>query len=342
MNGWALLAGASVLSAAGTALAWRYALRHGVLDVPGARSSHDVPTPRGGGISIVAAATGVLLLLVFSGRLSPWLGTAWLASLAVALVGWMDDHRGSSPWLRLAVHLGAAAWVVGHVPIPTQSGLTLGLGILAVAWVVNLYNFMDGIDGLAAGEAVFLCLGAGVLMAEPAAALEALAWGVAGASAGFLVLNWPPARIFMGDVGSGFLGITVALLALAAWATGALSLGVWLVLGAVFWVDATYTLLVRALTRQPVWEAHRSHAYQILARRWGSHGRVTRVALAYNVFWLFPLAAWCGGAPHKLLVALLLAVVPVLGLCVAVRAGLPEPKGSAPRRVEEPQPPGTR
>lgn len=321
MTVWWTVAGAFLLGALGTEMARSYALRRGVLDVPGTRSSHTRPVPRGGGIALVAASTAALVVLWLSGRLPGWLAAAWTAPLAVALVGWIDDHRHLSPALRLAVHLGAAAWLLFSIPVQTPGWAGWLFGVLGGAWVVNLYNFMDGIDGLAAAEAIFVCLAAGWLMDDQTRALSGLTWAVAGACAGFLPFNLPPARIFMGDVGSAFLGAVLVTLALAAQASDALPLATWLVLGAVFWVDATYTLAVRLLRGQRVWQPHRGHAYQILARRWGGHGRVTMAVLLYDALWLLPLAVWSEGDPHRGYWAVVMAAGPVLLLCLWSGAG---------------------
>ncbi len=318
------------LGALGTRAALGYARRRGVLDLPGRRSSHARPTPRGGGIAIAGAATVAAVALLAGGALPTWTGLVWLGVLAVAVVGWIDDHRPLGVGVRLAVHLAAGGWILWWIPgIPAFWPLWAAL-ILATAWTINLYNFMDGIDGLAAAEAVFVFAAAGWMMAQPAAGLRELAWGVAAAGCGFLLYNHPPARIFMGDVGSAFLGAAAAALAVAGWAVGALAWWMWLILGAVFWVDASYTLFVRTVSGQRIWEAHRSHAYQILARRWRSHGRVTALVSFYNVFWLLPLAGWAQREPGRWPWALGLAVVPVLSACVALGAGRPERAAEAP------------
>src|SRR5262249_277790 len=160
------------------------------------------------------------------------------------------------------IELGAAGYVVA---------------LLGIVWVLNLFNFMDGIDGIAASEAVFItCIAAlvGLIRGWPAE-VPAASWVLAFASAGFLCGNWAAARVFVGDVGSGYLGYVIAVLALASARTDPVALWAWLILGGVFFVDATMTLARRCLRGERVLEAHRSHAYQWLARRWGSHSKVT-------------------------------------------------------------------
>jgi Fuc2NAc and GlcNAc transferase len=169
------------------------------------------------------------------------------------------------------------------------------LAMLGIVWALNLFNFMDGIDGIAASQAIFMA-GAGAVLAilsGMSVSTSAAALVVAAASLGFLVWNWPPARIFMGDVGSGFLGFVLAVLALAALRERAVMLPVWLILSGVFVIDATVTLLRRVARRERVYEAHRSHAYQWQARRWNSHLRVTMACGLFNLLWLAPWAWLC-------------------------------------------------
>ncbi|MCM5572386.1 glycosyltransferase family 4 protein [Burkholderiaceae bacterium FT117] len=313
-----------------------YALRRELLDRPNERSSHTVPTPRGGGIAIVAgfalAATGWTLA---SGDARA--GELWLAlvppALLVACVGFVDDHRPLSARLRLLAHFVAAAWAVGMLgglpAIPLPAGpLYLGaagtaLAIVGTVWCLNLYNFMDGIDGIAASEAVFVALAAAMLGGPGSAAFVPLL-ALAAASAGFLVFNWPPARIFMGDVGSGFLGLALAGLLLAQQAAGDLPIGAAIVLLGVFLSDATATLLVRLLRGDRIHEAHRSHAYQRAARRFGGHRPVTVAVIAIDLLWLLPLAWLAARFPGWSLPVAAAALGPLSALALALGAGRPD------------------
>jgi Fuc2NAc and GlcNAc transferase len=288
-------------SAVLTGVVRRVALSSGLVDVPNSRSSHTRTTARGGGLSVVLATTAGVIALAVTGIVSKPLFLAVTAGAgAVALVGFLDDRYSVRPLVRFAVHVGAALWALiwlGGLP-PLLVGdhlIKLGaagyvIGVLGIVWVLNLFNFMDGIDGIAATEAVFMTCAAvfvGVIGGW-AAEIPAAAWVLACASAGFLCWNWPPARVFLGDVGSGYLGYVIAILALASARTDPVALWVWLILGGVFFVDATTTLVRRLLRGEHVFEAHRSHAYQWLARRWGSHSRVTGTILAINLMWLLP------------------------------------------------------
>ncbi|HEX2079721.1 MAG TPA: glycosyltransferase family 4 protein [Longimicrobium sp.] len=313
----------------GTGLVRRYALEKNVLDVPNARSSHRVPTPRGGGMAIVLTSLAAVAALALLGVL-PWrVGVALgVGGLAVAAVGWVDDHGGVSAPARALVHFAAAAWAVGWLgglPAARLGAGTLPLGplgavlaVVGVVWMTNLYNFMDGIDGLAGGEAVTTgVIGGGLLLAAGEPGLAAAALAVTGASAGFLVWNWHPARIFMGDVGSGFLGFAFATLAVASERAGAVPLLAWVLLLGAFVFDATATLLRRARAGEAWHQAHRSHAYQRAVQAGLSHARVSAAVVAVNLV-LGGLAAAAWRRPEWLVPALAagLALLAVLYLRV--------------------------
>jgi Fuc2NAc and GlcNAc transferase len=192
---------------------------------------------------------------------------------------------------------------------------------------MNLFNFMDGTDGIAASEAIFvLCGGAllGVLSGSAQVCWAALL--CATACLGFLLWNWAPARIFMGDVGSGYLGYVIAVLALAATRANPAALWAWLILGGVFFVDATVTLLRRLARGERPHEAHRSHAYQWFARRWDSHAKVTCAVLAVDLLWLLPCAVFALRAPSFAAATAMVALLPLVLLACVVsgRRELPQ------------------
>ncbi|MHC8354998.1 MraY family glycosyltransferase [Pseudomonas sp. LB3P81] len=302
MNYSWMIPGIALLSFVLTAILRRYALAKSIIDIPNVRSSHSIPTPRGGGVAIVLAFLAALPFLGWSGQVS-WttLVAAGGSGTLVAVVGFMDDHNHIAARWRLLGHFGAAIWAlfwIGGLPPLDVFGTSIDLGltghILAavyLVWMLNLYNFMDGIDGIASVEAICACLSAcllyGLLNVEGMVWLPLI---LASSVAGFLLWNFPPARIFMGDAGSGFLGVIIGIISLqAAWASPAL-FWAWLILMGVFIVDATFTLTHRLLRGDKVYEAHRSHAYQFASRKFGKHLPVTLAVGAINLFWLLPVA----------------------------------------------------
>jgi Fuc2NAc and GlcNAc transferase len=316
----------------------RYALVCSLIDIPNARSSHSVPTPRGGGVAIVLSFLLALPLLATMGLVAWPLAWALLGSGGgVAVLGFLDDHGHIAARWRLLGHFVAAIWALfwlGGLPPTVMFGFTIDLGwsghalaAVYLVWLLNLYNFMDGIDGIASFEAICVCLGGALLYVllgfagstQPTEFVVPLL--LAAAVAGFLFWNFPPARIFMGDAGSGFLGITLGVLSLqAAWVAPQL-LWSWLIMLGVFIVDATFTLLRRLIRGDKVYEAHRSHAYQYASRRFGGHLPVTLAVAALNLFWLLPIALWVGWGGLDGLVGLVFAYAPLIGLAVKYKAG---------------------
>lgn len=317
-----------------TGLVRRFALKRGILDHPGARSSHTLPTPRGGGLAIVLLASAAVMIFWISGQ-SDWrLSIALLVGGgAVALVGFLDDRGRIGVGARILVHFSAAALAVWLVGGPRQldfgsyrvslEGAGLVIGVLGIVWSINLFNFMDGIDGIAASEAIFVAGGGAALTligggSAPAAVTAGI---LVSASAGFLVWNWPPAKIFMGDVGSGYLGYCLAVVALAASKGSPPIFNAWLVLYAVFIVDATVTLIRRAARLERVYQPHRSHAYQRLSRRWGGHAPVTKGLTVVNLILLAPLAWACVAKPGFASWWMAAAFLPLTLLSIAAGSG---------------------
>ena len=316
-----------------TGLFRRYAIARSLLDIPNARSSHESPTPRGGGIALVAVVLVALLLLCTSGAMQ---GEVALglggAGLLVAGIGYLDDLGHIAARWRLLGHFMAACWGLywlGGLPeiVLWQTPLDLGLAghlIAAVflVWLLNLYNFMDGINGIAGIELVTVALGGLVLGGFAGVGSGWLLLAVLMAcGVGFLVWNFPRARIFMGDACSGFLGLLLGLV--AVW-QGALEPGLfvaWVLLLGVFLVDATFTLIRRVLRGDAFYEAHRSHAYQFAARRSGSHTPVSLAVGAINLLWLLPWAVVVATGLLPVLVALAVAWLPLVALALWFRAG---------------------
>lgn len=306
MNAW-VLSGAALASflTAAVAAGWlaRWLLRRGVLDVPGARSSHSTPTPRGGGIAVLCgAAVGVGGMHLLTGGTTP--GLPLLAAVGlIALAGLADDVQGLSPWVRLLVQTASAVLVMWQglllekLPLPAPLDLPVGplAPLLTWLWLVgvtNLFNFLDGIDGYAGWQATLGSAGAIFLGLGPAMSAAAAAMG--GAAAGFLLRNWHPARIFLGDVGSTALGFFLAVCPLAApaelrpQAVFTMAMLLWFFLS-----DGAYTLLKRLVQGERIWTPHRSHLYQQLARKLGRHDSVVeRVGAAGTLLGATALGAY--------------------------------------------------
>ncbi len=283
-----------------------------VIDIPTARSLHARPVPRGGGLAIAAVVIATQLGLLASGQwaMQPGLLTTLIAA-GFAALGWADDRNSRGVLLRLAVQ-SLLALIFVTLALPSAlTFATRALLWLAVLWGVNLFNFMDGADGLASVQTVGASVGLGVLLSLSAQTGAALvAFTLAGAAAGFLRWNWHPARIFLGDVGSYFIGFELAALVILS-AQSAHAPWPALILVAPFVLDATLTLLARALRGVAVWRAHREHVYQRLVLRGWSPARVAGglAVLLMGVCW--PAAAWSvidGVMPAMLVYGLLVII----------------------------------
>jgi Fuc2NAc and GlcNAc transferase len=330
---WWLIPAVASVSFILTAVLRRYALARSIVDVPNARSSHSVPTPRGGGVAIVIAFLLALPFLAWAQLATmPLLTAIGGAGGLIAIVGFIDDHGHIAARWRLLGHFCAAAWALfclGGLPPITLFGWAVDLGWLGcimgavyLVWMLNLYNFMDGIDGIASVEAISACLGACVLYWLNG--FESQMWVpglLAMAVGGFLYWNFPPARIFMGDAGSGFIGMVLGVISIqAAWIAPQL-LWAWLILLGVFVVDATFTLIRRLVRGDKVYEAHRSHAYQFASRRYRKHLPVTLTVGAINVGWLLPVALCVTSFGLDGALGLIIAYIPLVILAIRFHAG---------------------
>jgi Fuc2NAc and GlcNAc transferase len=333
-------------AAAGAAVLTRYVLHHhAVIDVPNERSSHVVPTPRGGGLAIAVVMLIAVVALWASGGLAPAAALALMGAAPVAMAGWVDDRHHLPVRVRLLAHTSAAVWALGWLgglPLLRVGAETLHIGVmgwpigvLGIVWAINFYNFMDGVDGIAGVQAMVAGFATAlILFLVDAPGLGAASAALGGAAAGFLVWNWQPARIFMGDVGSATIGFLVAVLGIASERADALPLlGVVILLGP-FVVDATLTLVRRLLRRERVYEAHRDHAYQRLVRAGWSHASVslmyalaaTLMALPAWLLWSRPaVGGWASLAAVVLLVGLYVAVERVHPLSLPASRSAPRP-----------------
>lgn len=327
--GLILLSGC-LLSAGICVLLIRFA-RQRLLDVPVARSAHTLATPRGGGIAIAISLLVMLSLLTLTGILSVWQWLVLLCASPVALIGFLDDLHALPVRIRLPLHLLNAALVLfllGPVPEPFFSGwlslpdwLQMGVLMVALVWVLNLYNFMDGIDTLAVAQCIFVCSAVGLMLWSQANPLMWVCAAMVAATLGFLVWNLPPAQLFMGDVGSTYLGFMLGVLGLMTHYAGVLSVWVWVLLMSTFIADTTYTLLRRALAGVSVTEGHSTHAYQRLARRWGRHWKVTAAYTAVNLCWSLPFAWLALTYPEYGVVLAFSGIVPLMALAGLLGAG---------------------
>lgn len=304
-----------------------------ILDIPNARSSHSRPTPRGGGLGIVLVTfIGVVLTQLFGNGWPAWQLAGFTAgAVLIAFISWLDDVHNLPSSIRMLAHCGAAVIAVlaigtwSTVNIPLLGEIQLGwLGYpLAFLWVVgmiNAYNFMDGIDGLAGGQAVIAACGWCLFgWWSDQAAIVALALLLGASSLGFLGHNWPPARIFMGDVGSTFLGYSLAVLALwvGQYDNSSLFLGVMFLWPFLF--DAIATFLRRLYQHEDVFASHRSHYYQRLVIARYSHLNVTVAYLLLALAGLAAALAWRMQLPGSGVVALILIPVLAVGLVLYTR-----------------------
>lgn len=312
-----------------------YALKKDIIDNPNERSSHSIPTPRGGGVAVVCSYLLALAVLMYSQQLSLHIGfTLIVAGFIIALLGFLDDHGHINSMLRLAIHFLVAIGVVislgGFAEITVFNGMQLSfianiIAVLFLVWLLNLYNFMDGINGIASIEAITTTISMAVLYLLLNTSLNSdIIWLLTACVFGFLLWNFPKAKIFMGDACSGFLGLILGILALIALKENLALFCAWIICLGVFVVDATYTLIKRILNGYKMYDAHRSHSYQILSRKWGSHTPVTLAVATINFLWLFPIAymtvtqQWA--YPE---IAVLIAYLPLIFIAIKLRAGNP-------------------
>ena len=290
-------------------------VRRLALDHPNSRSLHVTPVPRTGGLAILTGAT--VSLAFVSGQ--DW--SLMLIALTLAAVSFGDDLFGLPAAWRLAAHLAAAAFALWLIHPRPEALLIIPL-LLGIGWITNLYNFMDGSDGLAGGMAI-AGFGTFAIAAQMhgSNSLAVLCIAIASASFAFLLFNFQPAKIFMGDVGSGFLGIVIGGLSLIAANQDPELLWVCIILLAVFVSDATVTLIRRLLRKQKPHVAHRSHAYQHLAIRLNSHAKVALLVLAANIIWLLPIAFLVADKQLAGSTGVIIAYAPLLVAALALGAG---------------------
>ncbi|MCZ4281112.1 glycosyltransferase family 4 protein [Kiloniella laminariae] len=285
-----------------TSLLRKFLLRKGVLDTPNERSSHTIPTPRGGGIALMAVLlTGWVGYGLSAPEVLPGFWQIILGSLALMAVSWLDDVKNLSAKTRLVIQIFAVAlgfWGLNRAGLSVQlfpGYLPLWLDhlILGLAWIwlINLYNFMDGIDGISGIQTISITLGLIILAWQLPLpqGFQFLPLIIMASTTGFLIWNWEPASIFLGDVGSVPLGYILGWFFLLL-----ISQGLWaaaLILPLYYLCDATFTLIKRLLKKQKIWQAHREHCYQWAVRNGASHKQVVLVILGCNIG-LLGIAVW--------------------------------------------------
>ena len=319
-------AGISIL-ATGTAASY---LRHrNILDHPNSRSSHQTPIPRGGGLAVVPLVLFLWLVLPLMGvgadRLpTPLFVPLVVAVLLIAIVSWVDDLKGLSQIVRLVSHIVAIGAILVVLPVeklyfqgllpPWADKLVAGLIWL---WFVNLFNFMDGIDGISGVETISICIGIALVVGGTVgvSGLGGLALAVGGTAAGFLLWNWQPAKIFLGDVGAVPLGFVLGWLLLELAAAGAWAAA--LILPLYYFSDATITLCRRAICGEKFWQAHRQHFYQQAANGGMSHARISIMIAVANI----GLIAMAWNAANSANVSIIGALIITAALLLVMRCG---------------------
>jgi Fuc2NAc and GlcNAc transferase len=307
----------------------QYSITHSLLDATNERSSHLNPTPRVGGISFVALIT-FTLICSYTFKLYDINNNIYFVLLApplfIAFVSAFDDVKGGiSRRARLASHFLAVSLAFYLLKIFTGSMVPMAFSFIlfiGTLWIINLYNFMDGIDGIAASEAIF------VILASSGFALfnNHIDWAfiqitLVGPILGFLFLNWRPAKIFMGDIGSTYLGMLLPCILIVSVLMHTLTFWSCVILLGTFLTDASWTLLYRFSTSQKWYHPHRSHLYQILSRKVNSHAKVSLYNLAVNICWLLPLSYLANTMPDYGHNFTIIALIPLLVTCIMAKAG---------------------
>jgi UDP-N-acetylmuramyl pentapeptide phosphotransferase/UDP-N-acetylglucosamine-1-phosphate transferase len=300
-----------------------YAHRRGMFDQPGQRRSHKVATPRGGGIGIVVAVVLTVPWCLLAIR-PPWpmyMAMALvIAVAATAWIGWWDDHSSLPALPRFLVQIFAVTVFCVALLMDGPSWLWLPLLVLAGTWSINLHNFMDGIDGLLAQQGIFVACGLAITAwLAGFTALTGASLCIAAACVGFWCFNRSPARIFMGDVGSGTLGLLLFALTAMLWKANWQLLWPALILSSAFVTDATLTLLTRIWRGRRWYTAHREHLYQWIVRRGYTHAVGAAWYFGWNVLVAAPFAAWAFEKPRMGLLACVLSYLMAMAVWLVVK-----------------------
>lgn len=294
-----------------------------LIDIPNHRSSHKYPTPTGGGLAIAISLLISLAICHFL-SLHPW-PPYIIPSFIIAAVSFIDDRINLSAKLRLFIQL-TSAYLACYLATwsATPSFWVITISVLAIVWMTNLYNFMDGIDGISSVQIITVSLFCSFSMHSNSPSISFTYLALALSTSGFFLWNWQPAKIFMGDVGSAFCGFLLGVLGLLSIYENTISIYTLILIHGTFIFDATATLLVRFLRKDPIMQAHRSHTYQKANIKGYTHSQVSLTYLLINLFWLFPLA-WLSSEKSALSPwFLLLGLSPLLVCVIYFKSGTPE------------------
>jgi Fuc2NAc and GlcNAc transferase len=291
-----------------------FALKKKIIDIPNERSSHTVPTPRGGGLAIVAVWYASLIYFFIRDLIAADLFYALACGLLLTIVSLADDLMTVHPKIRIAAQaatVGGALYFLGGLKVIDFGFFEIrnvwfltGAAFFGLIWLINLFNFIDGIDGYAASESVFIFAALFLFFGDSTALI------LATATFGFLIWNWQKAKIFMGDVGSTMLGFTFGVFAIYYQNAEKTSLIVFLILSSLFWFDATLTLIRRFLNKEQLSSAHRKHAYQRLVQSGFSHQKTVIFGMILNL--IFLATAYLSIKYHKFSILFLIFVILIL------------------------------
>jgi Fuc2NAc and GlcNAc transferase len=296
-----------------------YAINKNILAIPGTRTLHKTQTPRGGGIVFsLLFVSGVVILYLIEIINFNVLMVLGLGAFMASIFGFTDDIVDISASYKLAMQFFLAIWAIYWLdPVILTNWIPYWLSLSAITlflvWMLNLYNFMDGVDGMASTSGLFFCLVLTLILLYEGHPQTAILFLILAASlGGFIFFNWPPASIFMGDSGSLFLGYTFGSLLIFTVITGSLTIWTWLIVFGYFFSDTMVTQIARIIIVKKWYAAHRSHAYQNLARISGSHFKVTIGVTTFHLIWILPLAFWSVLQPDFALIAVVLALLPAV------------------------------
>jgi len=265
----------------------KFALKKAIIDIPNKRSSHTIPTPRGGGLAVAVSWFLGIFYLFFSDQLAPTLLYAFLPGILLVIISFLDDLYDLKPLIRLGTQFivsALALYFLGGVPkinfgfVESEIiWLWTPVALLGMIWFINLFNFLDGIDGYAAMETIFISAAFYVFFNDNFLLI------LAAVVSGFLIWNWQPAKIFLGDVGSTLLGFNIIVLVIYYQNTNDISLFTLLIPSVLFWFDASWTLIRRFRNKEKLTEAHKKHTYQRIVQAGFSHQKTVIYAFIINL-----------------------------------------------------------